>query len=90
MSFVTLQQRYDNMEPEEKELTKEDVLKAMTFSKKWELANSHYDCTDKDFRVALMQDLVNSHSVKDVIDFCKYTDNLEKYFDEVLIDNKLI
>ncbi|KAF0146530.1 MAG: hypothetical protein FD143_3328 [Ignavibacteria bacterium] len=89
-SFRSAQYRYDNTLPSEREQTIEEELALLTFSKKFQLAESELESTDKDLRLAIMQDLFDSHSIKDLIDFCRKNNNVEKYLDEFLVDNKLI
>lgn len=72
--------------------TKEEVLDLLTFSKKWELSNKHLESSDKDLRLALINDLMNVYSIEEIVDMIPShkAKSIEKYLDEVLTDNKLI
>lgn len=92
-TYNSMQHRYDNLEPEEEEVTKEEILELMTFSKKWKLAEQYIDTSDKDFKLAVATDIFNSwHLLSEIIDLIPHgrAFETEKYVNEVLIDNKLI
>lgn len=74
------------------EQTQEEILETLTFSKKWELSKDKVESSDKDLRLALINDLMNCYGLKDIVDFIKYgkTIETEKYLNEFLLDNKLI